>query len=262
MNKTLFYHVYLNDDVVAWTDIVLDQMSRIENSGLLDDDNVKFNIVAITQNDTRMSMFLDLMSTYSNTARVEFVQNPFKNDYDMVNNLNSNHAITEKYTLQKIYEYAKTSDDYICYFHTKGSTVPIRHLIRGDVLSYRKYTLWRQYLDWGVLENWKYCIDALETHDIAGVNYKDLPSAHYSGNYWWTTSKHIRNLMSPSGKEWEAWWEDFKRNTSDIGLKTAADRFKDEQWACSKPNTKSYSISSGFEPHIEALPRYKYEVIK
>lgn len=261
MRKVLYYHAYLNDNPVVWSDIVMEQMLCMENSGMLNELDAVY-VTAITQQDNRMDLFMRLLSTFDNQFRIEFVQNPFVDDYDMVANLNNTRCITEKHTLNKIYQDALTNDDYVCYVHTKGSTSVIRHLLPGDLQTVKIYTNWRQYLNWGVLENWRECIDALEAYDTAGVNIKKLPSLHYSGNYWWTTSKHIRTLHDPTGNDWSVWWQDLKDRSFDAGLKACGERFKDEQWVCSRPGTKAFSLHDGFDPHLSPISRHNYEVKK
>jgi hypothetical protein len=70
------------------------------------------------------------------------------------------------------------------YIHTKG----ISH--HG---SYREQNVkdWRKYMEYFVIQKWKTCYKDLDTYDIAGVNYEKIPYYHYSGNFWWATSKYI-----------------------------------------------------------------------
>ena len=42
------------------------------------------------------------------------------------------------------------------------------------------------------------CLELLDDYDAVGINYfRDL-APHYSGNFWWTTSEHIKNNLSLS----------------------------------------------------------------
>jgi hypothetical protein len=258
VNKVLYYHVYLNDNPVVWVDNVIEQVSLIQDYGLLDYLDV-IKVTAITQDDPRTVVFRNLCSSYSNKFEIDFVQNPFSNDMEMLSGLNHAAAITENYTFQKLYNDCSKEDQIVGYIHTKGATAPSLHLTRGDVSTYKKYVYWRHYLNWGVLEKWKECINSLDEYDVAGVNLCETPSLHYSGNFWWSKSNHIKSLPDPAQKDW---WNDLKNRTTDPWLKTADDRFRDEQWVCVRDETKAYSISSGFNPSVETLPRYMYEETK
>jgi hypothetical protein len=91
------------------------------------------------------------------------------------------------------------------------------------------YQYWREYLEWGVIENYKNCLDSLEYSDLAGVNFYNTPSPHFSGSFFWATSKYIKTLPDPSTKEW---WYNLQKYTKSDWLRTADDRFRDEMWVC------------------------------
>ena len=115
-------------------------------------------------------------------------------------------------------------------------------------------------MSWGVIKNWRKCIDALNVgYDVAGVNYFTKPAKHFSGNFWWANSEYIKTLPDPSTKEW---WEELRRKTNDAWMKTCSDRFRDEQWLCSKDNVKVYKVVDIDEednPARKFLPQSKYE---
>jgi len=70
------------------------------------------------------------------------------------------------------------------YLHTKG--------LRQFNTKNEKVTLdWiNNMLDCNII-NWKNAVSKLDTFDTFGCNYNDL---HYSGNFWWATNSHIRQL--------------------------------------------------------------------
>ena len=41
---------------------------------------------------------------------------------------------------------------------------------------------------------WEKILKYLETYDTVGVNLHTNPVLHYSGNFWWSKSSHIKTL--------------------------------------------------------------------
>lgn len=257
MKNYLYYHVYLTDDAGVWSSIVLEQLKCMEDAGLfkyLD----KVRAIVVTQEDARIHHFVDIASSFTRNLEMLPIKNPFANDDEMLSNIESDKTVTENATMQAIYRDAQKEDFRLCYIHTKGITAVKRQLLMNNNDTFMKYYYWRQYLNWGVLEKWRECVAALDTHDIAGVNYYNDPSPHYSGSFWWTTSQHIRSLSDPSTKDW---WHQLQKETSDQWLKTASDRFRDEQWPCSRKDTKAFNIHNlaHENPAARILKRKEYD---
>jgi hypothetical protein len=240
-------------------------MKAMEDSGLLSALD-KIKVTCVTQYDGREKLFSYLMSSDWHTPapldiEIEFVKNPWANDQEMLANIEDDKTVTENYTYCKMYNDSWTLDknDQVLYIHTKGITSTDNLLRKGNAEYFKKYYYWRQYLIWGVIENWKTCVDALKTHDVAGVNYYDLPTPHYSGSFWWVNAGHIWNLPDPSSK---FWWKDLQGKTQDQWLKTCSDRFRDEMWLCSKKPMKAFNLHElpqKFNPAAVTLPRSFYE---
>lgn len=238
----LFYHVYLRDNLDAWLDVVLEQMKIMEDSKLLENFS-EVKVIAITQDDSRKYHFNTLMNSYDiENLDIEFVHNPFNTDHEMIEGLHYEETITENYTYRRIYEYCNKSveNKKICYVHTKGitRTVKLSRVTMGDM---KKYYYWRQLLNWGVLKYWQTCVSALDTNDVAGVNFYSEPSPHYSGNFWWANSTYIKTLPDPKTKDW---WYKIQAETKNDWLKSVHDRFRDEQWLCHKKGMKAYNLYS------------------
>lgn len=61
---------------------------------------------------------------------------------------------------------------------------------------------WRRYLEHFTIDQWRTCVSELDSHDCVGAELctggflggKQHSQLHYSGNFWWTTSKYIRTL--------------------------------------------------------------------
>lgn len=89
-------------------------------------------------------------------------------------------------TLNALIGYCKTGDDNVMYIHTKGVTSPNNECIND----------WRRYMSYFMIDKYKDCIAALNSNDTCGVDLRQEPCPHYSGNFWWATSPHIQSLRS------------------------------------------------------------------
>lgn len=105
-------------------------------------------------------------------------------------------------TLQKIWNDCQNEDITVLYLHTKGVTKPGNPMIKD----------WTDYLIHFNILKWQDRFFELKEYDCTGVNLggntediNDRPETwgygkaplHYSGNFWWSTSSHIKNLPEP-----------------------------------------------------------------
>ena len=72
----------------------------------------------------------------------------------------------------------------VLYLHSKGVTKPQHYSILD----------WVELITYYIIENWRVCIKQLESYDTVGVNLSEKPKLHYSGNMWWTTGNHLKNI--------------------------------------------------------------------
>jgi len=245
MKNVAYYHAYL-DDLCTWAQIFVEQMKRIEESGLLKNLE-KIKMTVITQTDGRMEIFKDLCSLYPVRFEIEFLKNVHQNDQEMMqgwsNLFGKTNNVSETYTLSKIFKDSQEEDFNILYFHMKGITATLNNLlIPGRISKYKNRYDWRQFLNWGVLTEWEKCVKSLNDHDVAGVDYQSIPSRHFKGNFFWAKSQYIRTLPDPTPTEW---WEDYKKKIDDNWMKRVTDRFRDEQWLCYNDNVKVFNLSDG-----------------
>ena len=87
-------------------------------------------------------------------------------------------------------------DGLICYVHTKGVTKVPQYSKSHEI---KCVDVWCDYLEYGVVEQYKMCVDALTRggFDTCGVNFWRCTGwhpDHYSGNMWWATSHYIQRL--------------------------------------------------------------------
>lgn len=105
-------------------------------------------------------------------------------------------------TLDLIWEKCQEEDLKVLYLHTKGVTKPNNKNIED----------WTQYLSYFNIYKWEDRLNDLDSFDCSGVNFggksndiNEHPSTwgygksplHYSGNFWWSKSSHIRKLPNP-----------------------------------------------------------------
>lgn len=258
----VYYHVYLTDNPAVWSGIVREQLECMKDAYLLNHiNNIEF--IVISQNDSRIQTFINFCELFETSAKRTYniIQNPYSNDTEMIRNINNDATVTENITMRKIFDDSKDTDCCVLYLHTKGITSTINYLEKGDVNTYMRYHYWRQYLNWGTLTKWTRCLnDIVDKHDVSGINYRDTPCPHYSGNFWWSKSSYIRTLPDPSTL---SWWYSLKQKSNDQWLKTVGNRFRDEMWVCSNTNKISNIHKMDENPASVLIPtqRYKYDEV-
>jgi hypothetical protein len=169
MNKVIFWHTYLVNDYKV---IVQDQMTKLFTSGLYDECEMIY--VGINyHNIDEVDWFKSLLLNYSKFKVIVHPTNDGEFD-----------------TIKLLTNYCKNNNCYVMYFHTKG--VGNKEF---DVNS----TLWRMSMDYNIIYRFKECVRKLDNGvDAVGCNVRYNTHVgyhpHFSGNYWWTTSDHIKTL--------------------------------------------------------------------
>jgi hypothetical protein len=252
MNINIYYHTYLDDNYL-WSQLLLEKFKVMEDSGLMQKTN-KIHITAITQNDPRVGMFHNLCGLYNVPVEIEFIQNQYNNDIAMMEDLrnifgNVVKNVGEDYTHKKMQEACKKEDQIILYLHAKGITSILNNLtVPGLVSKYRNRYYWRMFM-YNVMTDWKECVDALQSeYDTAGIDYSELPSPHYRGNFFWSKSDHIKTLPDPMTRDW---WAELKREKNHEWLNKVCDRFGSELWLCSKKGTRSFNSRTNNGDYID-----------
>lgn len=97
----------------------------------------------------------------------------------------------ENTTLKQLHKITKEhipDKSKIWYIHTKAA----RHqknkfeALCGDS--------WRNYMQYFIIERHEDCIQALNNHDVAGIEWH---FDHFAGNFWWATSNYIKRIEKP-----------------------------------------------------------------
>ena len=90
----------------------------------------------------------------------------------------------EKPAMLAIEEYARQNDGYVLYVHSKGVSNP----------ASETKVKWRRLMMRELVENWEFCLTQLPHYDLLGVNWRDFPTYHFSGNFWYAATKYLRKL--------------------------------------------------------------------
>lgn len=124
----------------------------------------------------------------------------------------SNTATFELQTLNLIYKFSdRNPGTKVLYLHTKGVSYGKSH---------HNITDWTNLMLHFLVDKYEKAILLLDNSDAVGVNYLDTPHKHFSGNFWWSKTNHIRRLGPIlSGIRHDAeWWILSKPDTIHIEL--------------------------------------------
>lgn len=242
MKTRLYYHAYLDDNYL-WTQIMLEQFKLMEDSGLMPNIE-KICITAIGQRGGIEDTFVSFIKLYNVPFEIDFLYNRYPNDQEMLTGISNNY--TERYTLKKMYDHCQTEDLTVLYLHTKNVTSLENNFKRGMVSKYRNRYYWRRFID-QTITFWSVLQQQLDNNDVCGVNYTTDPTEHFSGNFFWSKSEHIRSLPSP---EQNQWWYDLQKRKNHPWMNTVDERFASEMWICSRPDTKAFNLMSNNGDYI------------
>jgi len=99
----------------------------------------------------------------------------------------SRFQLYERFTLNNLYDDCLKENFYVLYLHTKGITKENSQPVKD----------WVEYLIYFNILKYKENIELLKTYDTIGVNLQE--PTHYSGNFWWSKSSHIKTLNREIG---------------------------------------------------------------
>jgi hypothetical protein len=170
----IFYHTYL---VGNYKLLIHEQLLKIFESGLYDSCN-KIYIGIYSHDDASINWLLNLVSSY-------------KKIVPLIYEVNESERSTLKYLLDE----SNNVDAYFLYFMTKNVLSNTKTYDEQIV----KNELWRISMEHHVIHKWKECINYLDDgYDAVGINYVPYSHVgnhqHFSGNFWWTKSSHIKTL--------------------------------------------------------------------
>jgi len=155
--NVIFFHIAT---INHYQNIVDEILSSIKDSGLINEvDKIYLSILG--SNDVKL-LYND---------KIEIL---FKSD---------NLDLCEFPILMLLKKFSYSNKANILYLHTKGvnnNTPPIND--------------WRKYMLYFNVFKYKDALEKLKDYDTYGVDLRDNPTLHYSGNFWWTTSNYAKTL--------------------------------------------------------------------
>lgn len=172
------YHIFC---VNNWKNVFLEQIDLLKKSDLIN--------------------FIDklyLTITYNVDSDIDFISENLKNyKFEILYKTKNNEY--EFPALNCIKDLAKKENCNIFYIHTKGVSITEQNMKfyhNSSDINHLKECVndWRNYMSYFVIENFKTCLDILESYDACGVNLCDNPQKHFSGNFWWSKSDYINKL--------------------------------------------------------------------
>lgn len=175
----IYFHCYCFG---SYASVLYNKYKKINNSELLKNIDNFYVIVSNTQE--RHKDFLQQFSTLSNKIKIINLSNPVFND----------ESDTLNFILQQSND--SSTNRRILYLHTKGVT-------HSHQLVKKNVDAWVEYLDLYNIHKWKECVDALDTHDVAGGLYESSDPKHFSGNFWWANTNYIKTLPEITEKNYK-----------------------------------------------------------
>ncbi|MES9774738.1 hypothetical protein ABWK50_27560, partial [Priestia megaterium] len=168
-----------------WLEVLCRQLDRLYTTGLYQKLDVIFLNVAT--HDIEQFEIPDPLKKYN------------KIQFKITNGLER----YERSTFEWLYEYCHkcTDNTRILYFHTKG-------ISRYKTFCESNVKDWINLMETILIDNHKKCFEYLERVDTCGVNYLQIPSPHFSGNFWWANSDYIKQLnpkIGPNYLDPELW---------------------------------------------------------
>ena len=114
-----------------------------------------------------------------------------------IRRLYRNIKLYERPTLSLMWEDCQKfePDTRILYLHTKGVT-------HKEGRKKRCIQDWIDFMSAFVIDRFPMATQLLERFDACGVNFLFQPSMHFSGNFWWSKSSHVRTLRKKIGKDY------------------------------------------------------------
>ena len=224
-------NIYINIAMVGSVNQVLwDLLTKIKQSGLYD----AANKIYLVFNGDRKQLSFNLIS-----------------DKYVIIDANPDISKCEFPTLDLISQHSKEEDFNVLYLHTKGVTKP----------GYQQILDWTNLLSYFNIVKWQDRLKDLEDNDCSGINFFGNPDdinqdpstwgygkapLHYSGNFWWSKSSHIRKLPNMSN-----WLPD----SNYLRWRVMA-----EMWLCQIPGGKySCDWQSNINHYQQNYPKELYE---
>jgi len=129
------------------------------------------------------------------------IDNNYGNKFE-VSNSSNDPKLYEIPTLNKIKRFSEDHPSCnILYLHNKGISYDDKNQYVNDWIDYMLYFMVERHIK---------CIKLLNNYNVIGCNYADKPYKHFSGNFWWANSTHLKkcsiiseiNVNKMQGESW------------------------------------------------------------
>ena len=121
----------------------------------------------------------NIMSKLSTMSKVQIIQ--------------TNNNEMEKFSLNNYKNYIHLDNYNIVYLHTKGASHSLENTYIND---------WCKICNYFTITMWKLNVILLQYYSCTGINLMSYPVPHFSGNFWWATSRHISHLKPNIGNNY------------------------------------------------------------
>jgi hypothetical protein len=226
--NALFIHIAILE---KWDEILLRYLDCIYSSGLID--NLKYIYLCFIGHDN-IPIDIDRIARFNSNKNITIlkVSNDLK-DYELP-------------TLSFLYDFCSSNKDFnVIYLHTKGVGKVLNQCIQDQV----------QYMLYFNITLWKTCLTRLLDYDTCGVDLRENPTLHYSGNFWWARSTYINTLPQPVNFN----------NLTKYPNPLNSLRHNQEFWICYDKKGRHLSLwdcgINCYERHLHLYPRDKYVLI-
>lgn len=145
-------------------------------------------------------------------------------------------------TLQFLYDFCLQNPTHnVLYLHTKNVGKEVNFCIEDQI----------EYMLHFLVSKYDVCLEKLMYYDACGVDLRDEPMLHFSGNFWWSTADNIISLPSPLE------FNDIDKYPNPLN----SVRHNSEFWICYN-NKKYYSLwdckINVYERHLHRYPKELY----
>lgn len=199
-------------ELYGWQSVFANAVERMASSGMIqavDEINI-----CVNGNYATMADVLDPLVVLCNKFRIL--------------QINLDASKHEWPTINRIKQDVDSSlrRDIIGYAHLKGLSPAV--YAKSSTID------WRNYLFYWTIERWRDHVQAIEDgYDTSGVNWLEKPQPHYSGNFWWAASGHLRALTKLDDPATIKWGTP-SRYLTDTLLDPGNFRFENEAWIGSR----------------------------
>jgi hypothetical protein len=105
--------------------------------------------------------------------------------YDKFQIVSTDENLYEKFAINNYKNYIDSDNYHLFYIHSKSVT-------RKE----KCFSDWNELCIYFTINKWRLNIELLNYYDCVGINLKNYPKKHYSGNFWWAKSEHLNKLKN------------------------------------------------------------------